>query len=90
MRHVTVFTANTAHPIMHKLQGYSCATKNGVEWLYCMYSLAQKFHLPYYCVEDYIFEFQVFTDVYKAVFRVSSDPSTTITQQACLAAPWRA
>ena len=43
-----------------------------------------------YCVEEYIFEFQVFTGVDKAVFRVSSDPSTAITRQACLATPWRA
>ena len=37
-----------------------------------------------YCVEEYIFEFQVFTGVDKEVFRVSSElmihhPSTAIT-----------
>ena len=43
-----------------------------------------------YCVEEYIFEFQVFTGIDKVVFRVLSDPSTAITRHACLAAPWRA
>jgi hypothetical protein len=45
--------------------------------------------LTNYCVEEYIFEFQLFTGVYKAVFN-SSDPPTVITQQACWAVPWRA
>ena len=38
-----------------------------------------------YCVEEYIFKFQIFSGVYKAVFRVLSDLSTAITRQACLA-----
>ena len=65
--HMTVFTANTAHPTMHKLHGYSCATKNGVEWLYSIFFVLIRQTLV---LRNIFFEFQVFTGVYKAVFKV--------------------
>ena len=37
-----------SHPTMHKLCGYSWATKNNVEWIYYVYSLSQNYFLAYW------------------------------------------
>ena len=71
MCHVTVFRANTAHPMMHKLHGLAVPLKIVYNGSILCIQIVICPTLINYCVEEYIFEFQVFTGVDKAVFRVS-------------------
>jgi hypothetical protein len=46
--HVTYSQSQYLHPMMHKLRGYSWATKNNVERIYYVYSLAQNYYFAYW------------------------------------------
>jgi len=71
MCHVTVFRANTAHLMMHKLHSLAVPLKIVYNGSILCIQIVICPTLINYCVEEYIFEFQVFTGVDKAVFRVS-------------------
>jgi hypothetical protein len=43
-----LFTVAISHPTMHKLRGYSWTTKNDVERIYYVYSLAQNYFFAYW------------------------------------------